>query len=73
MSNIEGLFVVGEANFADQGPYREAILAKFDQGLSAQRIWQDLMVEHGFSAGYDSVKRFVDRPSNPLRRSAGAV
>jgi transposase len=35
------------------------ILAKLDQRLSAQRIWQDLVADHQFAAGYDSVKRFV--------------
>ena len=41
------------------------------QGLSAQRIWQDLYSEHGFAGGYDSVKRFVRKlaPSDlPFRR-----
>jgi transposase len=32
-----------------------------EQGLSAQRIWQDLRADHGFDGGYDSVKRFVRR------------
>jgi transposase len=41
------------------GPYRETILAKLDQGLSAQRVFQDLVEEDGFPHGYDSVKRFV--------------
>ena len=40
---------------------RELIQAKLDQGLSAQRIWQDLVAEHGFAGSYDSVKRFVRR------------
>jgi len=40
-------------------PFRATILAKLDQRLSAQRIWQDLVAEHGFLGGYDSVKRFV--------------
>jgi len=40
-------------------PFRATILAKLDQRLSAQRIWQDLVAEHGFTGGYDSVKRFV--------------
>lgn len=40
-------------------PFRELILAKLDQRLSAQRIWQDLAAEHGFTGSYDSVKRFV--------------
>ena len=42
-------------------PFREVILAKLEQGLSAKRIWQDLAGEHGFGHGYDSVKRFVRR------------
>ena len=41
-------------------------------GLSAQRIYQDLVADHGFSGGYDSVKRFVRRLSRqtelPFRR-----
>jgi transposase len=40
-------------------PYRAIIQAKLDQELSAQRIFQDLVSEHGFAGGYDSVKRFV--------------
>src|SRR5215470_2507924 len=42
-------------------PLRESIEAKLAQGLSAQRIYQDLVAEHQFSAGYDSVKRFVSK------------
>src|SRR3569623_2729448 len=53
-------------------PHRELILAKLDQGLSAQRIWQDLAADHGFTAAYDSVKRFVRSlggyPVAPFRR-----
>jgi transposase len=41
--------------------YREVILAKLDQQLSAQRIWQDLVADQGFTGKYDSVKRFVRR------------
>jgi hypothetical protein len=37
------------------------ILAKVDQQLTAQRIWQDLVAEQGFRGSYDSVKRFVRR------------
>jgi len=40
-------------------PFREIILAKLEQGLSAQRIYQDLVREHGFAANYHSVRRFV--------------
>ena len=35
------------------------ILAKVEVGLSAQRIYQDLVEESGFSDSYESVKRFV--------------
>jgi transposase len=42
-------------------PYAALIQAKLDQGLTAQRIWQDLVAEHGFAGRYDSVKRYVRR------------
>ena len=42
-------------------PFRETILTKLDIGLTAQRIWQDLVAERGFAAGYQSVKRFCRR------------
>ncbi len=42
-------------------PYRAVILAKLDQGLTARRIWQDLVIEHGFAARYHSVRRFVQK------------
>jgi transposase len=41
-------------------PLREVITGKVEQGLSAQRIWQDL-TEGGFAGSYESVKRFVRR------------
>jgi len=40
-------------------PFCEAIEAKIEQGLSAQRIFQDLVIEHGFDGKYHSVRRFV--------------
>jgi transposase len=53
-------------------PFRDLILAKLDDGLTAQRIFQDLVREHGFTACYHSVRRFVrhldgGRPL-PIRR-----
>jgi transposase len=52
--------------------YREVIQAKLDQQLSAQRIWQDLVADYGFTGKYDSVKRFVrrlvERQPLPFRR-----
>ncbi len=44
---------------SDSEPFRQVIQAKVEQGLSAQRIFQDLVVDHEFGSGYDSVKRFV--------------
>lgn len=41
--------------------WRDLIEAKLDQGLSAQRIWQDLREGHGFCGAYQSVKRYVRR------------
>lgn len=40
-------------------PFQKVILGKLEQGLSAQRIWQDLVAEHDFADGYQSVQRFV--------------
>lgn len=37
----------------------DVIVAKLDQGLSAQRVYQDLVAEHGYSASYWSVRRYV--------------
>jgi transposase len=44
---------------SDCEPWRAAIQAKLARGLSAQRIYQDLTTEHGFSGSYYSVRRFV--------------
>jgi len=40
-------------------PYRTVIEAGLETGLTAQRLFQDLRVDHGFSGGCDSVKRYV--------------
>ena len=46
---------------SDCQPWREIIQAKEAQGLSARRIHQDLVAEHGATVSYDSVRRFVKR------------
>jgi transposase len=46
---------------SDCEPYRALILAWLEQGLSAQRIYQNLVGEHGFAGSYWSVRRFVGR------------
>ena len=49
-------------------PFSEVIVSWMDQGLSAQRIYQDLVTEHGFAGSYPSVRRFINglRTSSPL-------
>ena len=49
-------------------PFREIIKEKLEQELSAQRVYQDLVVDHGFEGSYYSVRRFVNRlgQSRPL-------
>jgi transposase len=42
-------------------PYRDEIVRKLEQGLTAQRIWQDLIDEFGFAAKYHSVRRYVSK------------
>ena len=53
-------------------PFEPQITAGWEAGLSAQRIFQDLVTDHQFSGSYDSVKRFVRRfgkpPDLPYRR-----
>ncbi len=52
--------------------FHDLILAKIEQGLSSTRIYQDLVTEHGFSAKYHSVRRYVNRLTSskqlPVRR-----
>lgn len=48
-------------------PWREVIQQGVLAGLSAQRIYQDLIGAHGFEGGYDAVKRFVRRLSHTLQ------
>jgi len=60
-------------------PWLAIITAKLDQGLNAQRIYQDLVGEHAFSGSYYSVRRLVQRlgqsrdlPFRRLECAAGA-
>src|SRR5579872_1499665 len=50
-------------------PHRASIDSKLDAGLSAQRIYQDLISEVSFSGSYQSVKRFIQylRQQQPER------
>lgn len=42
-------------------PFHEAIVARLQQELSAKRIHQDLVTEHGFTGSYYSVRRYVSK------------
>jgi transposase len=42
-------------------PYRESIELGLSRGRNAMAIWQDLVDSHGFAAGYQSVKRFIQK------------
>jgi transposase len=42
-------------------PFRAVIEEKLGQGLTGQRIYQDLTAGHGFAASYSSVRRFLQR------------
>ena len=39
--------------------YHSVIVEKLEQGLTAQRIFQDLQEEQGFAGRYPSVRRYV--------------
>lgn len=50
--------------------YQTTIEEKLGEGLTVQRIWQDLGEEFGYAASYESVKRYV-RTLAPTRRAVG--
>ena len=49
-------------------PWQPQIEAAISVGLSAQRIYQDLVGDHGFAGSYQAVKRFVQqlRATQPI-------
>lgn len=53
-------------------PWREVISAKLEAGLTAQRIFQDLISDHGYAGSYYSVRRLIRRLTaatpTPFRR-----
>src|SRR6478672_9998091 len=53
-------------------PLAEVIRAKVEVGLSAQRIYQDLVEENGFTDSYQSLKRFVRKLRATRRNGSGA-
>ena len=57
---------------SDCAAYRGVIVAAWERDLSAQRIYQDLVSDHGFAGSYYSVRRFLNRLGRrselPVRR-----
>jgi transposase len=55
-------------------PYRELIEHALLKGRNAKAIWQDLVDDHGFVGGYQSVKRFIHKlRGSPLPQQPCAV
>ena len=70
--NDEGTRSIGSGRRSDCEPFRSEILSGLEQGLSVQRIYQDLVSEHQFESSYQSVQRFIQkleqRRALPFRR-----
>ena len=55
-------------------PYRELIEQGLGRGRNAMAIWQDLVSDHGFPGGYETVKRFVRKlRGSELPEAAGII
>jgi len=54
-------------------PYRELIEQGLDRGRNAMAIWQDLVSDHAFRGGYQTVKRFVRKLRGPQRPEAAGI
>jgi transposase len=53
--------------------YREMIELELSRGRNAMGIWQDMVDRHGFSGGYQSVKRLVRRLRGATSPEARAI
>lgn len=47
--------------FSSAWPWQEVIVQKLGQGLSVQRIYQDLVTDHGYGGSYHAVRRLAVR------------
>ena len=54
-------------------PYRELIEQGLARGRNAMALWQDLVSDHGFAGGYQTVKRFVRKLRGPQRPEAVGI
>jgi hypothetical protein len=57
--DVQNTTIPHDANCSHCKPFRDLIVAKFNLGLTAKRIHQDLVAEHVFGGKYWSVNRFV--------------
>ena len=53
--------------------YRERIEEGLARGRNGKAIWQDLVSEHGFTGGYQAVKRFVQKLRGPRRPEPAGI
>jgi transposase len=53
--------------------YRETIELGLSRGRNAMAIWQDMVCQHGFSGGYQTVKRFVRKLRGSEQRQAVGI
>jgi transposase len=58
---------------SNAAPYNSVILEKIGKGLSAQRIYQDLVCEHDFEHSYDCVKRCVRKLKDKDPKLVGRI
>jgi len=69
---VPSVSVAGAGRKSVCAPWAVVIQAALSAGLSAQRIYQDLVTEHSFPGSYQTVKRFVRKLSAitvlPFRR-----
>jgi len=54
-------------------PYRDLIEQALGRGRNAKAIWQDLVDDHGFTGGYQSVKRFIQKLHGASKRQPCAI
>ena len=56
---VSAALVAARASVSLCEPWKDMIVAALEQQLSAKRIHQDLVRDHGFVGAYQSVKRYV--------------
>ena len=73
---VDRALAAARANVSLCEPWREQIETGLKQRLSATRIHQDLVADHGFPGSYQSVRRFARRieakTEIPFRRMESA-